>query len=77
MAHIKEYTGHIMKTRRSIVESSTRKLKMSAYIDAAGSFGFQRLPHLAVQHKNEPERKDLFKISPIFKKVLCFYVVTS
>lgn len=42
---------------------------MSTYIDAAGSFGLQRLPHLAVQYKNEPERKDLFKISPVFKKV--------
>jgi hypothetical protein len=44
---------------------------MSTYIDAAGSFGFQRLPHLAVQYKNQPERKDLFKISAIFKKVAC------
>jgi len=43
---------------------------MSTYIDAAGSFGLQRLPHLAVQYKNQPERKDLFKISAIFKKVI-------
>ena len=42
---------------------------MSTYIDAAGSFGFQRLPHLAVQYKNQPERKDLFKMSATFKKV--------
>lgn len=49
---------------------------MSTYIDAAGSFGFQRLPHLAVQYKNQPERKDLFKISAIFKKVFILILLT-
>jgi hypothetical protein len=69
VGHIKEYEHHCFKVRRSLAESSTRLLRMSTYIDAAGSFGLQRLPHLAVQYKNEPERKDLFKISPVFKKV--------
>lgn len=59
---------HIYRARSSRFLKKAKR-RASFHLDAAGSFGMQYLPHLASVHAGEPERRDMLKISCMFKKV--------